>query len=537
VLLLDANSADHEATSDLVRDALDGRCQIDCVSDARLGLELVGQDIHDLYLIGLGRSVADTLDLIRAGADCRGPIIALAESSDNEADLAALDAGASECIARPKLSRSVLGRSIRHALVRQHKSREGKQQRVLLDREKDRLNALRAVSHRLVQRASHDIRSPLTVIKTYSSIVLGELGPNIDVDVARFLHTIMRRVDDLTLMADNILDASQLASDLVGSHREAIHPENLVKELRPGLEQMASISEAQLSISLDQGLPYVFCDRGNIGGVIHNLVAGACKAAGRGAMIELWARYERDARSVRIGITDNRPDASGEGVQEEFDPAYPQPRRGSAESQGEDLALHVVSELVRINLGELSVTPHPGGGSTSAFTLPLVDLDRILSAHLGVLATGRQTVSAVSVALATVTPASSERDLKEIVQFLWSELRACDLVVPVQLGDWALCISCNAEDFVTIVRRVVRSFEENNRTRSDSPLPALSLRTIGSWPLSTPSRRVAAVVRRALSAGSDFRREPGLLGESLDVTPIVGAEAEWPHPSYSEGVS
>ncbi len=510
---------------------------IDCVSDAKLGLELVGQDIHDLYLIGLGRPVANALHLIRAGADCRGPIIALTESSDNEVDLAALAAGASECIARPNLSCGVLGRSIRHAIVRQHKSRDGKQQRVRLDREKDRLNALRAVSHRVVRRASHDIRSPLTVIKTYSSILLSELEASIDVELARFLRTIMRRVDDLTLMTDNILEASLLASDLVGSQREAIHLESLVKELRPGLEETALASEAQLSISIDELLPKIFCDRENIGGVLHNLVAYACKAAGRGGMIELWGRYERDEKSVRIGVTDNRPDASGEGVRPVFDPAYQPPRLGSAESQGQDLGLHVVSELVRINLGELSVTARPGGGSTSAFTVPLVDLDRILSAHLGVLESGRQTVSAFSVALARVTPPCSERQSKEIVQFLWSELLACDLVVPVRPGDWALCISSNAEDLVKIVRRVQRSFEENNRTRSDSPLPALSLLTIGSWPLSTPSGRVAAAVRRALSAGFDFRREPVLLGENLDVTPIAGAEADRPHPSYSEGVS
>jgi hypothetical protein len=331
----------------------------------------------------------------------------------------------------------------------------------------------------------------------------------------------MERVDDLGHMADNILDASLLASDLIGAHREAVHVEDLVDELRPGLAQMAAAAEVQLSICLDAPLPGVFCDREYIGRVIHNLVAYACNAAGRGGTIELWGRYEPDEKSVRVGATDDRPDTSGERVQPLFDPAYQPPRSRSTESQGRDLALHVVSEMVRINLGELSVTAHPGG-STCAFTVPLVDLDRILSAHLRVVESGRRTVSALSVAFATATPPLSRRHSEEFVQFLWSELRACDLVVPMQPGVWALCISCKAADFAKIVQRIARSFVENNRCRPDRPLPALSLGIVGSWPLSTPSEQVAALVRRAASAGIVLRGESGPYGERSAATPIAG---------------
>lgn len=397
------------------------------------------------------------------------------------------------------------------------------QQRTRLDRETDRLNALRGVSHSLALRACHDIRSPLTVIKTFSSILLNELASAIDVEQARFLRTIMRRADDLGHMVDDILDASQLAADLVGSHREAVRIEDLVEELRPELEQTAAANDARLSIRLEAPLPDVFCDRGDIERVVHNLVASACKATGPAGTIEVWGRSEAEERSVRIGVSDNRPyeSESGRSVETIVGPARRQSPIHGAKSRDPDLKLHVVSEMVRINLGKLSITAHPRGGSTSAFTVPLVDLDRILSAHLGVLESGRQTVSELSAALAIVTAPCSERHSREIVQFLWSELRSCDLVVPVHPGAWALCVSCNAGDFLEIVRRVERSFEDSSRSRPDGSLPALSLRIVGTWPISGPSEQVTDSVRRALPAGCGLQREPGRLDEGSEAIPTA----------------
>jgi hypothetical protein len=336
------------------------------------------------------------------------------------------------------------------------------------------------------------------VIKTYSSILLSELAADIDEDQARFLRTIMRRVDDVATMLDGVLDASQLASDLVGSHREATSVEALVEELRPALEQIATACEAELSVTIDASLPPIFCDRGNIGRVVHELVARACKAAGRGGKVELSARLEPVDRSVRIGVTDNRPPPPEEG-ELIYDPGYqPEPKRATA--GGTELGSHVIHELVRINLGTFVVTTPPEGGSTSDFTVPVVDIDRILSAHLGVLTTGRQTVSALSLVLATIVLSRDDQDTAAIIECLWSELRACDLVIPVRPGAWALCISGNADDVETITRRITDSFHEGNERRHDDPLPAISLTIVGTWPLSASAKEIASAVGRSLEA-------------------------------------
>jgi signal transduction histidine kinase len=502
VLLLDANIADHETTAALIRDTLDASCVIECVGNIKVGLALVAQDAHELYFVRLGHHIHDALELIRAAGNCRGPIIALADSSEDDVDVRALNAGAADCIAQPNWSRVVLARSIRHALARQQMVCRGEHRQPLL-RERDRLVALQAASHLVMRRACHDVRSPLTVIKTYSSILLSELVSGTNVDQARFLRKIMQRVDDLDHIVDNILDSSKLASDLVGAHREAISLEDLIEELRRGLQQKAAASESTLKIRLDEALPLVFCDRVNIGHVIHELVGQACKAAGGGGTVEVWVRHQPEKKSVLIGVTDDRAEISNEDVASIFDPVHRQRKFCGEDGHRDNLALHVVSEMVRINLGKLSVTAHPRRGSTSALTVPVVELDRILAEHVGVLASGRQTVSTLSVVLAAASLERCERNSREIAHRLWSELRACDLVIPLQPRHWALCLSCHEGDLSKIVRRVALAFDEGNRTGLDDPLPALTFRIVGTWPLCVPPTQVTQAVGQALSTGFD----------------------------------
>jgi hypothetical protein len=195
----------------------------------------------------------------------------------------------------------------------------------------------------------------------------------------------------------------------------------------------------------------------------------------------------------------------------ELDPAYR--ALHDEETNVADPVLHIMSELVRINLGEMTHTAHPAGGNSSSFTVPLVDLDRILSAHLGVLETGRQTASMLSVVIASVTP---KQMTHAIVQFLWSELRACDLVVPVEPGRWALCISAGAGDLGTILRRVESAFQAAELGARDDPPPVLSLRVVGTWPLSVAYGEIAEAVRLVLATSTDERNAHN---EAMPITP------------------
>ncbi len=481
------------------------RCKQDRIADFEAAVGYMQKNEHDLYIVADGLKA---VDLVRSSIDagCDRPIIVLATDAAADADLKALDAGAADYIPKADVTPAILERSVRHALVREHRIGRTRRAVEALTAEKARLNALRDANHQFVENACHDFRSPLTVIKEFASIIAeGLAGPVAD-EQAEFLEIILTRVDHLSHMVDGILDASRLESDVIGVKREQQKVADLIEHARTTLEQRAAAHKVAITFSVPERLPNVFADAESIGRVIVNLGANACKFAGENGRIDVWARYNEEERNVEIGVTDTGPGIAPEHVKLIFDRFQQVPsEKPKDRKDGFGLGLHIASELVRVNFGTLMVESAPQKGSTFSFTLPIFDVNSLVPLHFSFLKTSRHSFQKVSIAMATLAQPGDGQDPGAVQRVLNKQLRSYDLLLPLGTNTWLVCIACNDDDMANVTERIQTAYAENSRNRPEGPLPEIRFRSIGTWTVSNRPEGLSDAIRGAYALNPEAK--------------------------------
>lgn len=502
VLLVEENPQIADRISDLLHDVLGDRYARDWVEDPSRATEIMVSNRHDLYLVADGRPAEVAEGAIGA---CDGPVIVYAARPTDHADVEAISAGAADYIPLDELTPERLERNMRHALLRQQAIMRTRREIESLTNERIRLNILRDANHRFVENACHDFRSPLTVIKEFAAIIAEGLAGDVNEEQAEFLQIILTRVDNLSQMVDGILDSSRLESDLIGVRREEQPVAKLIEHARATLEQRASAHNTKIEFTIPEGLPNVFADLESIGRVIVNLGTNACKYAGEGGKVEIWARYDAESRNVAIGVTDHGPGIAPEHVKLIFDRFQQLPKDKSDKKDGFGLGLHIASELVRVNFGTLAVESEPQKGSTFWFTLPLFDVDLIIPLYFNFLRTARQAFQKVSLALATSAGTADPAVSAQIERTLHRQLRSYDLLLRLRPGGWLICAAGDQDELTKITERILGTYAEMSRNRPEGRLPEMRFRPIGDWTLANRPEGLAEAIRGVAGPGSEAR--------------------------------
>jgi signal transduction histidine kinase len=219
----------------------------------------------------------------------------------------------------------------------------------------------------LVSRVSHELKTPLALIRMYGE-TLGMGRARDQTQAAEFGSIIARESDRLTTLIQRILDFSRQQA---GTLQYAAAPIDLGELLRTVVDAYAPHLEARGAI-VDDRLPpgiTVECDANAAESAIVNLLENAAKygppAGEHDIELELSRRGEHAVVEVRDrgrGI----PAAERERV---FDGFYRASNAG--EVRGAGLGLGLVRHFARSHGGEIEALARDGGGTIMRITLPL----------------------------------------------------------------------------------------------------------------------------------------------------------------------
>lgn len=247
----------------------------------------------------------------------------------------------------------------------------------------DRLRESDRLKSEFVSTVSHEMRTPLTVIREFSSLVHdGSAGP-VNPDQAEFLDTVLRNCDRLTGLVGDLLELARLKSGKYRMDRRQTDIVPLLERCTQDLEALAATKEQLLQLDVRGPLPEVLCDSDRVTQVLVNLVGNAHKFTPAGGAIIV--RAEAVGPSVAIAVED-----TGVGIAEEhhatiFGAFVQVDREDGPGTMGTGLGLNVARQIVELHGGRLTVESQPGSGSTFTFTLPALDeelLTGFLAPHL-----------------------------------------------------------------------------------------------------------------------------------------------------------
>ncbi len=215
----------------------------------------------------------------------------------------------------------------------------------------------------IVSTVSHELRSPLTSVKGYTSMVLQRWDRIGDEDKKMMLEQVNHDADRVTRLIGELLDISRLETGRLVLRRQPL-------DLRHAAEQVISrvkVAYPALDARLDfePAPPAVMADPDKITQVLTNLVENACKY---GSVIGLVVRGRVQESAVSITVADQGPGISESDLPRVFNKFY---RRTDGRPTGSGLGLWISRGLVEAHGGTLEVSSPPGSGAVFTFTLPL----------------------------------------------------------------------------------------------------------------------------------------------------------------------
>jgi len=261
----------------------------------------------------------------------------------------------------------VIANQVASALERARLAEQAQRAQVEIEAERLRSSLLSSVSH--------DLRTPLSVIKGAASALVesdAKLEPEARSDLAK---TIEEEADRLNRLVRNLLDMTRLASGAIQITKEWQPIEGVVGAALERLEEQLRGREITTHLSSDTP-PLVPIDGVLVEQLFINLLENAVKYTPDGSPIEISAHP--DDGNLVLEVADRGPGIPPESAQKIFEKFYRLPRERGG---GAGLGLAICRAIVEAHGGRIWAENREGGGACFRFTLPIAGPAPVVSAE------------------------------------------------------------------------------------------------------------------------------------------------------------
>lgn len=487
ILLVDDQESDAFLTNRALSQISTAKYQVEYAINLTEAIEKARTQTFDVVLLDLGLPESagiETLQRFRSSIDQELPTIVLTGLDDEETALSALQEGAQDYLRKQDVNPFSLSRSIRYSAHRHQLKTQLAQVITSLQQKNDRLRQLYATAQQFVDNVSHEFRTPLTVIREFTSIVRDGLDGPVTEKQRDHLDKVILRTDDLALMVDDMLDISKLEAGLLSVWRRACRVEELLDSVEPVLVGRAASKLIKLSFEIPPDLPMIFCDEEKASRVIINLAVNAIKFTPHGGEVRVWARLDEASSEVVLGVTDTGPGISASNLNTIFERFRQVGQNIRASTKGFGLGLNIASELVDLNLGSMSVESEVGKGSTFSFTLPCHDSPQLFVKYLDRVCADEDTERNVALVMASLEDSQPGRDSAPVVdEFLQRSVRSGDMVLSCDEHSWAILAQTSESEVPQLIQRLQQEWRDYVRNCPNSDLPEFVMECRGTWRL------------------------------------------------------
>ncbi|MCX6610992.1 MAG: HAMP domain-containing sensor histidine kinase [Acidobacteria bacterium] len=227
---------------------------------------------------------------------------------------------------------------------------------------------LAAMQLQFVAGVSHELRTPLTVITGAAHNLLSGVVRE-PKQVERYAKLIADHARQLTGMVEQVMEFSRRQAGEVSAVRERVRIVNWIESAVEGAAPEIAAAECEVELDLEEGLPMVAGDPGELQLALQNLVVNAAKHGGEGNWIGVSAR--RIGQQVEVAVSDHGPGVPASEREKIFDPFYRGERAVVDQVRVSGLGLSLLREIVEKHGGTVVVREAAGGGAEFAMRLPV----------------------------------------------------------------------------------------------------------------------------------------------------------------------
>ncbi len=231
-----------------------------------------------------------------------------------------------------------------------------------LEAAEDDRTRVEAARSRFLAAVGHDLRSPLTVLRTG----LEAIEDGVAEDVPGLVRQLQRETDLLGSLVDDLFLLARIESDGLTLRRERLDLAELADEAVEALGPVAARRGITLSASAAHGAP-VDGDARELGRVLRNLLDNAVRHAPPDSTVEV--RVTADGAHVHLLVADEGPGFPADRTDEVFGSFVRGDDARTRDGAGAGLGLAIARGLVTAHDG--SIRAHPGPGGRVEIQLPV----------------------------------------------------------------------------------------------------------------------------------------------------------------------
>ena len=227
---------------------------------------------------------------------------------------------------------------------------------------------------------AHELRNPLAPISTGAHLL--KLLHSDNAQITQTCSIIVRQVDHMTSLVDDLLDVSRVTRGLVSLSTQVLDLNRVVDDAAEQIRPLVTARRHRLVIDLPSAPAHVKGDHKRLVQVIANLLGNSTKYTPEGGSLQLRLESDGDAdvENYVLTVSDDGIGMEPALVERVFD-LFTQAERTPDRSQGGlGLGLALVKSLVELHGGSVSAySPGLGKGSTFTVRLPRYNQDVALA--------------------------------------------------------------------------------------------------------------------------------------------------------------
>jgi hypothetical protein len=230
-----------------------------------------------------------------------------------------------------------------------------------------------------LSHVSHELRSPLTAIKQFTSILLNGLAGELNAEQREYQEIVLRNIRQLQSMIDDLLEVTRLETRKMTVQPECVSVPGAVEDALETLQGPARAKGVMLTGDVRSDLPFGYADPIRLRQILIILLDNAIKFTPQGGTVTSRVRVlPENPRFLLVEIADTGcgidPDIAGRL----FERLYQVADSTQGSRAGLGLGLYICHELVTRHGGQITVKSQPREGSTFSFTVPVFSLSTIL---------------------------------------------------------------------------------------------------------------------------------------------------------------
>jgi len=238
----------------------------------------------------------------------------------------------------------------------------------LMFRDVEERKRLKLLQEEFVSMASHELRTPMTVIREGVSQVLEGLRGDISETQRRALTIALNGIDRLGRIINELLDISKIESGKVSLKREWTDLTVLSREVAAGFQSQADDRGLSLRVTAPARAVTVYADKDRLVQVLTNLIGNAFKFTAKGRIdLEVSARDGE----AECAVTDTGIGLVPEGLDRIFNKFEQLGQASVTGEKGTGLGLSISRGIIELHKGRIWVeSAGRGCGTRVAFAIP-----------------------------------------------------------------------------------------------------------------------------------------------------------------------